>query len=220
MHPRSRARRLVPGWLALTVLLGTLAACHVAPSDLDQYTRMQGEPAAVRARENVHCSARDLTCARLVQMRGESCAQVSNDMGQTAARRAETRQCALTSARSLPGLLPPGAPDADRDRAAFLIFDAWRVALDGDDPAADPASVRAAADGLAAMPDGEPYGATLRAYASVFAMLKRSVPENSACSTLAAAEQMLPSAPPRLLQSQVSSLRASITATRSSKSCP
>lgn len=198
--------------LCLVALLLPLAAC-VTPQqpDLKQLTRMRIESNAARAGESIGCIARDRVCAQLIQLRGEACAERANDMlGSTAEERVRMRSCALRDARQLPGLLPANAPASEQDAVASTILEAWRGALDADDPAADTSSLNAAANGLRAIPAGSPYAATLDAAALIHAAVRRA-PADEACSSLAQAIVDLPSSPPRMLAPRVARERATAT---------
>jgi antitoxin (DNA-binding transcriptional repressor) of toxin-antitoxin stability system len=206
--------------LRLVALLPPLAACPGPEQpDLDQLARMRTESTAARAGESIGCTSRDRVCAQLVQLRGEACAARANDMlGMSAAERAKMRSCALGDARRLPGLLPADAQAAEQEAAASTIFDAWRGALDVDDPAADPASLNAAVDDLRAIPGGATYAATLNAAGLIHAAV-HGASADGACGMLAQALAMLPASPPSALASRVTRERATATVARSKMGC-
>ena len=207
-------------WVLRVVALLPLATC-IGPQqpDLDQLARMRTESTAERARESIGCMSRDRVCAQLVQLRGEACAQRANDMlGTTPAERLQMRSCALGDARRLPRLLPADAPGSEQEAAASTVFDAWRGALDANDPAADPPSLNAAVNELRATPGGGPYAATLEA-ADLIHAASGGVPADKACGLLAQAIAMFPSSPPTMLAARVDRERATAIVARSKTGC-
>lgn len=204
---------------AALATVALLVGCTVTTADTGQYKRMLAEGSDARAQESISCNARDLLCARLVTMQGEACAQTANDSRLPAAERQKRHDCAIADARSLPGLMPDDALPADRDRAALLVFDTWRAARDGGDPAATPAAMQGAIAGLAAMPGGQPYAATLGAENAVFAVLTGSGGKASDCAALATAGSQLPSAAPGELAERVGMLRTNIKSAKAVRGC-
>lgn len=210
----------MPRALRLVALLLPVAAC-LGPQkpDLDQLARMRTESTATRAEESIGCVSRDRVCAQLVQLRGEACAARANDMlGTSATERVQMRNCALGDARRLPGLLPADATTAEQQAAASTIFDAWRGALDADDPAADPASLATAVNELHAIPGGNPYADTLEAASLIHAAV-RGAPTSGACAMLAQALGMLPANPPTALAPRLARERDTAIAAQTKVRC-
>lgn len=206
--------------LACLLVAACLTGCTESQADLDQYPRMLNETADARAQESIACNARGLLCARLVAMRGEACAQTANDNRLPAAQRQQRRDCAMADARRMPGLMPDDAPAADQDRAALLVFDAWRAARDGGAPAATSTAMKAAADSLAGMPGGKPYAETLEAENAVFGVLTGHGSKDADCATLGAARRQLPAAAPgSALADRLGTLATNIASAQTVRGC-
>ena len=208
--------------LCLAGLLLPLAACSVigpqTPDD-DQLKRMRAEDIAARTQESIGCVSRDRVCAQLVQLRGQACTRRADDMlGTTPAERTDMRRCSLADARRLPGLLPTDAPASEQEAAVSTVFDAWRGALDANDPAASPAGLMSAENQLKAMPGGSPYAATLGAASLTHAAIGDPAASDP-CRLLSEALAALPASPPATLAPRVALERATATEAKSKKDC-
>ncbi|MBV8521275.1 MAG: hypothetical protein JOY71_03945 [Acetobacteraceae bacterium] len=181
---------------------------------------MQGESSDMRAEETVSCNARDLACARLLAMQGEACALTTNDARLPPQTRGRRLRCALADARNLPRLMPADATKEDQERAALAVFDAWRSARDGKNPEATPAALGAAVNSIQDMPGGGPYANALAADTMVYDVLTEMTSNETDCSKLRQAQQLLPASDTRSqLADRVDSLRLVIQSASAKRSC-